>query len=581
MNQGSSFRRPRVAQRPRPRCRLEVELLEDRCLLSFSFKPLAFLGDTFPGGAIPGAGTGQFTFDFEPGGINNKGQVVFGADLSTGGEGTFFADAKGKITAMARTGDKSPDGATFGPVFLGALNLNNAGVSAIAFHRDGYNFPSLLENGSGLYRFDAPGRDLSVILLPGAGEPGNPGHVFHGYGFQPQINNLGTTTFKAIIDTTLGPGNPPDSPSGLGVGSFTIDASGVISKVARPGDPAPGGSVFDYASSGWSNDLGDVAFTGHVLEDPSIQFTASFPAGNQIFEAESVFLRDHVTGQITTIARQGENAPGGGKFDNAYGQKINNSGQIAYIGSLPAKPKGTGHLPLDDNSGVFFWTGNKNIAIARPGDAMPGGGHLVTAGFFTANVHLNNNGVVSFDAVIDTDKDGDSFQDTALYTWSQGVLTRAVGSGDTIPGLGLVRGLTVPDLLGQIPFPFGFAPMNDQGQILCNLTVQDGAGNLKGALVVATPEESLLAASPSRHHSGSLLGEPDSLAVPFLGGKQDSFFSTPNQNPAQTPVATWTIAAEEAGLQQASPALAAAQNSHVLDQVFADLFADVLAASPI
>lgn len=476
--------RPRRGKRPAPTV-VCLEQLEDRNLLSFSFKPLAFLGDTVPGGPIPDAGTAQFTFDFEPGDINSKGQVVFGADLTTGGEGVFFADAQGKLSAMARTGERAPGGGTFGPVFLGAVNLNDDGVAAIAFHRQHLTFPSLLEFDSGLYRYNSAKKQLKAEVLPGARAPG--GGVFHGIGFQPNINNQGSIVFGAIIDTDIGPANPPGNETGLGLGVFTVDANHRVSKVARPGDPAPGGKTFDYVHVGWLNDLGDIAFTAHVQEDECIQFTASFPEGNQIFCAESIYLRNQQTGRITPIARQGDRAPGGGEFTYAFGQKINNSGQIAFIGGLAADPAGTGHLPPDVNSGVFLRSGNRNIAIARPGDPMPGGGRLVTGGFFTADVGLNNHGVVSFDAVIDTDRDGDGREDTALYTWTRGALSRVVGTGDVIPGVGLVRALKVPDLL-DLPFPFSGAPINDQGQIVFQATVQDAAGNLNAAIFVATPD---------------------------------------------------------------------------------------------
>jgi hypothetical protein len=99
---------------------------------------------------------------------------------------------------------------------------------------------------------------------------------------------------------------------------------------------------------------------------------------------------------------------------------------------------------------------------------------------------------VSFDAVIDSDKDGDGRQDTALYTWDHGVLTRVVGSGDVIPGLGTVRALKTPDTL-DLPFPLSGAPINDHGQIAFQATIQDAAGNLRGVLLVATPGSALLA----------------------------------------------------------------------------------------
>lgn len=475
--------RSKIRSEARTPCR--VEALEDRQLLSYSFKALAFLGDPVPGGPIAGT-PANFAFDFEPGVINEDGAVAFGADLSTGGEGVFLADANGKLTSMARTGDTAPDGATFGPLFLGVVTVNDDGSAAVTMHRNNQTFPSLLTLDAGLYRFSA-NRRLTAELLPGAPAPG--GGTFHGFGFQPVINDEGAIAFGGLIETTIGPGNPPSNPTGFGLGVFLVDEHHRVSKVARPGDPAPGGKTFDFVHIPWLNDEGDVAFTAHVQEDPCIEFPVSFPAGNQIFCAESIYLRDHETGRITSIVHQGDRAPGGGRFTYAFGQKINDDGQIAFIGALAARPPGTGHLAPDENAGIFFHSDGRTIAIARPGDRMPGGGRLVTAGQFTADVSLNDDGVVSFDAVIDSDRDHDGRQDTALYIWDHGVLTRVVGTGDVIPRLGTVRALKPPDLL-DFPTPFSGSPMNEEGQIALQLTVQDGAGNLKGVMLVATPSGS-------------------------------------------------------------------------------------------
>src|SRR5207245_8130770 len=76
-------RRARPSQRPRPtQCRLKVERLEDRNLLSF--RVLATLGDPAPGGA------GFRINDFEPNAINNQGDVLYGNDLGTTSDPSSF-----------------------------------------------------------------------------------------------------------------------------------------------------------------------------------------------------------------------------------------------------------------------------------------------------------------------------------------------------------------------------------------------------------------------------------------------------------------------------------------------------------
>src|SRR5262249_43340424 len=55
----------------------------------YDFTQIAALGDPAPGGGV-------FVNDFEPNGLNNRGDILFGADVSTGGEGIFLS-SKGPI----------------------------------------------------------------------------------------------------------------------------------------------------------------------------------------------------------------------------------------------------------------------------------------------------------------------------------------------------------------------------------------------------------------------------------------------------------------------------------------------------
>jgi hypothetical protein len=58
-----------------------------------------------------------------------------------------------------------------------------------------------------------------------------------------------------------------------------------------------------------------------------------------------------------------------------FGPVVNNSGDIVFIGDL-SSPGGT---PLD-KYGVFLFSKGATIAVARPGDSMPGGGKLRSFG---------------------------------------------------------------------------------------------------------------------------------------------------------------------------------------------------------
>ena len=66
----------------------------------YSFKVITSLGSAAPAG-------GTFVNDFEPGGLNSAGDMAFGADASTGGEGVFLRH-NGQIIELGRTGGAAP-----------------------------------------------------------------------------------------------------------------------------------------------------------------------------------------------------------------------------------------------------------------------------------------------------------------------------------------------------------------------------------------------------------------------------------------------------------------------------------------
>ncbi len=424
----------------------------------YSFTPIAFLGDPAPGG-------GNFTFDFEPYGINNRGEAAFVADLTTGGEGVFIGD-QGQVSQLARSGQSAPGGGTFGPIDLGRVALNDAGDVVFAFALDPPGvFPGL---NSGVYRFSHSDHTLSAVVVPSV-TPAPGGGIFEGVFFNTGINNRGDIVFSGLVTgSDIDPATLPGD-SGLAAGLFRADTHGDIFGVVRPGDPAPGGGTFDAANNGWINEGGDIAFGAHVAGEECIDTGSPFVCG------ESVYLKDAATGLIQSIAHQGDPAPGGGVYRLAFGAVVNNGGDIVFIGDL-TPPPGTG-----DALGVFLFSKGTTIAVARPGDPMPGGGTLVRATFQDSNYHLNNKGDVSFAATLNTDVNTDGLADTGLYLFSKGSLSLVARTGTVVPGLGTIA------YLGLAPFfPFPAAAggiINERGQVLFFATLSDGTG----VLLVATP----------------------------------------------------------------------------------------------
>jgi hypothetical protein len=442
-----------------------VEQLEDRSLLSgFSLTPVAILGNPAPG---PEGGT--FTFDFEAGGLNNKGQVAFTADLDQGagdaGEGVFLG-GKGGLSQIIRVGEPAPGGGTFGG--FGSFSpdaINDSGDVAFGFGLDPLTLP--LGVNAGVYRSAHGSGTVTAVLVPGVTPVpgGSGGETFAGTLFHPGLNNGGDLVFPGIVPATVGPG----APIGLGVGIFRADAQGHLTKVVRPGDAAPGGSTFDFAQNPAINNRGDVAFGAHVAADPCIDLGQTPPVF--IFCAESVYVRDAATGAIRSIAHQGGAIPasaGGGTFDYAYGPVINSRGQILFDAGL----RGTTGPIGQDSQALFLYSDGGLTPIVRPGDALPGGGHLLSASILVGNYDLSNNGDVAFSALLDTGEEG-------VYVWSHGSLTLVAKTGTVVPGVGTVAGM---DQAGR-GVPSSFVDLNDRGQVAFGVALTNGGG----ALLLATP----------------------------------------------------------------------------------------------
>jgi hypothetical protein len=217
--------------------------------------------------------------------------------------------------------------------------------------------------------------------------PAPGGGVFEGAPKHASLNNQGDIAFAGMVSgADIDPSSPPGI-DGLGTGIFLADRKGTIRKVVRPGDTAPGSGTFDFGEDTWINERGDVAFGAHVAGEECIDF--GVPQSTRLFCATSVYVKLAATGEIQSVAHQGDGAPGGGTYRFAFGPMLNNRGQIAFIGDLTPAPDSAKALA------VFLHSNGRTISVARPGDPMPGGGKLSTASFNIVDLGLNNHGDVT------------------------------------------------------------------------------------------------------------------------------------------------------------------------------------------
>jgi hypothetical protein len=427
---------------------------------NYRFSVVSVLGAPAPGG-------GSFTTDFEPSAINASGEVAFTADVDTNGDEGVFVARNGTISQVLRAGLAAPGGSTFGPFELGRLGLNDGGDVAASFTLNPFdpNVPFGLNGG--VFRFSHSSHALSGVELPGTQAPG--GGTFKGTYVNNGINNRADIVYPGLATgSAIGtPGTPPNY-NGMSLALFRQGKHGASTRIVGPGDPAPGGHVFDDAWNGSINNGGDIAFSAHVVGDPCINIGVPFACG------DSLYLRDGASGAIRSLAHQGDPAPGGSTFTVAFGGLVNSRDQVAFIGGLTSPANAFG---------VFRDANGTLSAVARPSDPMPGGGAFLSASNNDATYGMNNRGDISFAAMLNTDTTGDGFNDTGVYVASEGSLRLVARSGTVIPGVGTMQ------RLGQFTFPTSPAGgtggmMNDRGQVLFNATLNDGTG----VLLVATPE---------------------------------------------------------------------------------------------
>jgi hypothetical protein len=151
-----------------------------------------------------------------------------------------------------------------------------------------------------------------------------------------------------------------------------------VNVIARLGDPAPGGVVFDFDFEPYAlSDRGQVAFAADFF-DPN-----SFASG------EGAFLNDGTTTRL--LAKTGDLAPGGGTFGAGVWVNIglNNRGDVAFALDPFSRQSGL-------NSGVYHWdASSQNLsAVVSPFvTPAPTGGSFL--GAFT-HATLDERGQVAF-----------------------------------------------------------------------------------------------------------------------------------------------------------------------------------------
>jgi hypothetical protein len=167
----------------------------------------------------------------------------------------------------------APGGGIFQGVFFGT-SLNNAGAlvftgiipTAQGVHIPGQAYPGL---GMGVFKASANGQ-ISSIVSPGDPAPGG---GFFDLAESGWINDGGDVAFEAHVagEEVAIPGFPPQSALISALGSLYVKnaGSGAITSIVHAGDPAPGGGTFRQTLSPVMNNAGNIAFLGDLTPAPA------------------------------------------------------------------------------------------------------------------------------------------------------------------------------------------------------------------------------------------------------------------------------------------------------------------------
>ncbi len=366
-------------------------------------------GDPAPGG-------GTFTLSYEYS-LNELGEIAFGAYTPSREEMMLFLFSQGTVSLLARTGDPAPRGGAFLTLYHPVINANRQ----VAFESD------LDSLEFGIFLRDPDGSMIEVVRdgdpAPGGGAPLYP--------VSAEINDAGAVAFSAYSSI-------------FGDGGIFLFSNGAITRQVRENDPAPGGGglLTPYGLS--FNSAGQIAFMDPVNGGPDGIFLSSggtvsevariggrSPEGDAFtrfgYDPPSLNAAGQVTfsselqrslggiylftnGNVARIAGQGDPVDREPRLLDAHPEAINDAGEVAFRGgSFPGQQE--------------LFLGASSAPIARFGESALQGGVF---NFFLM-VAIDGSAQTIFQASTSGGFSG-------VYSRSEGVLNRIVGTGDPAPG---------------------------------------------------------------------------------------------------------------------------------------------------
>ena len=251
------------------------------------------------------------------------------------------------------------------------------------------------------------------------------------------------------------------TPWNINLGVYRYSRRTGVVPVMVPGMRAPGGGLF------WGSwylvsipNNGDVYFTGLACTTAPLTYaTLSCPQGPGVL-ALGAYKADP-RGNIRAVAKPGDAAPGGSYFDFANQPAANERGDVAFAGHIYSDPC----LPNPGLGGcwrsMFLKDGQSGriATVARVGDTGPNGKKYTSA----ASTTLNAWGDVAFLADFSPTND---FSDDAVVLYSHGRTVMIAETGDRMPD-----GKT----LAKVGTGGEYIAINNFGDIVFDADLTDGS----------------------------------------------------------------------------------------------------------
>ncbi|MFM9957226.1 MAG: choice-of-anchor tandem repeat NxxGxxAF-containing protein [Phycisphaerales bacterium] len=296
---------------------------------------------------------------------DNNGTFNFidGVHIGTTGQATFYASAinampsfvngiyrgnGGPIATLIRSGFPAPGGPGTIRYVSQNLAINADGHVAVFAGLEG---PLDQFHDTGYFRTDG----VTTVKIAREGElsPDGNGQLYEGIGLSHSvsINASGAVAFRSSLLGTAG-GTSDDAAIFRGTG-------GTLTKIAREGQAAPGGDGFISGLSAPS-----------LLDNGTAVFTADLSGTSDGTNNDRIFLSGN-GGSLTTIARDGQTAPGGdGQFNmGSFSHWASNAaGEMLVLVEL----KNTQSAGDFENAIYFYRPGQPLREIARTGTPMLG-----------------------------------------------------------------------------------------------------------------------------------------------------------------------------------------------------------------